>query len=218
MKEILAVGGSGYLVPAVLFVLLLYAARGLFGLHGRRSQNRREFLELWDRARAQDDLWLEVAVRHLFGIYLPARIIRLALAQPDRAQSLLDLAELWPLLRFEQESQSVSWRHSRHASHAKRRTGAVVLLAGYFVLALLAILAAVVAFSGDSALVRWVYSLAAVVSGAWAVSFLARRDTIETAVAVGDRWIACINGDAPLVASSLSSSRQTVRSEPQNVL
>lgn len=201
MKEILAVGGSAYLVPAVLFVLLLYVARGLFGLHGRRSQNRREFLELWDKARAQDDLWLEVAVRHLFGIYLPARIIRLALAQPDRAQSLLDLAELWPLLRFDAEAHCVSWRRSRYASLTRRRLGAAVLLAGYICLALLAMLAAFVAFTGESTLLRWLYSLFAVVSGAWAVSFLARRDTMEVAVAVGDRWIACINGDAHLVAA-----------------
>jgi hypothetical protein len=94
VKEIIAAGGSNLLIPAVLFVLMLYVTRGLSGLHGRRSQNRKEFLELWDSTRSQDDLWLEVVVRHLFGSYLPARIIRLALAQPDKAQSLLDLGEL----------------------------------------------------------------------------------------------------------------------------
>lgn len=91
IKELIEAGGSGYIIPAVLSVLVLYAVRGAFGLQGRRSQHRKEFLEMWDSSRTQDDLWLEVAVRHLFGTYLPARVIRLALAQPDTSQGLLIL-------------------------------------------------------------------------------------------------------------------------------
>ncbi len=132
VKEIIAAGGSALLIPAVLFVLVLYVIRGLSGLHGRRSQNRKEFLDLWDSTRSQDDLWLEVVVRHLFGSYLPARVIRLALAQPDKAQSLLDLAELWPLFRFDPASQTVSWLHKRHDTLKRLKAGRTMLLGGRF--------------------------------------------------------------------------------------
>ena len=107
MKELIEIGGIGFVIPAVLSVLVLYIARGLFGMHGRRSQARKEFLELWNDARASDDLWLEVSVRHLVGTYLPAHVVRLALAGPDKAQSLFDLAELWLLLRYDREARTV---------------------------------------------------------------------------------------------------------------
>ena len=83
MKELIEVGGANFLIPAVLSILVFYAIRGLFGLHGRRSQHRKEVLELWDGARSQDDVWLEIVVRHLVGVYLPAHAIRLACG-PDR--------------------------------------------------------------------------------------------------------------------------------------
>ncbi|GAB3359147.1 hypothetical protein [Lysobacter tyrosinilyticus] len=197
MEKVLAIGGSGYLIPAVLFILVLYVIRGLFGLHGRRSQHRKEFLELWDATRSQDDLWLEVAVRHLCGAYLPARVIRLALAQPDRSQSLFDLAELWPLFRFDADSQTVSWQHQRHNTLAKRRMGRAVLLAGYFACALIAVLAALVASkSGDSTFAGWVYGVCAVVTGFVAIICLMREDTIKTAASIGDEWQSRINRHA----------------------
>ncbi|EGD18123.1 hypothetical protein XGA_3286, partial [Xanthomonas hortorum ATCC 19865] len=42
-KDMIAAGGPGLLIPIVLFALIIYATRGLFDLHGRRSQHRREF-------------------------------------------------------------------------------------------------------------------------------------------------------------------------------
>ena len=170
MKEIIAAGGSRLLIPAVLSVLVLYAIRGLSGLHGRRSQNRKEFLELWDSTRSQDDLWLEVVIRHLFGSYLPAHIIRLALAQPGKAQSLLDLAELWPLFHFDPTSQKMSWLHKRHETSKKRLVGRVTLLISYVALALIAALSALVAFQhGPSSFLGWLYGICALIFGLAAV-------------------------------------------------
>lgn len=203
IKEIIEAGGSGYLIPAVLFILMLYAIRGVFGLQGRRSQHRKEFLEVWDSSRAQDDLWLEVAVRHLFGTYLPARVIRLALAQPDMSQGLLDLAELWPLFRFDPDSQTVRWMHRRHLKQRQRQKGRYVLLAGYFVCALMAALSALVAFqSGPSAALGWVFGICAMVLGFLAFICLAREDTIKVAATVGDDWLARINRSAGKLASN----------------
>ncbi len=104
MTELVDIGGIGFIIPVVLGLVVLHLARGLFGMHGRRHQSRKEFLELWDETRAHDDLWLETIVRHLIGTYLPAHVIRLALTCPDKVQSLFDLSELWPLLRYDREA------------------------------------------------------------------------------------------------------------------
>lgn len=205
MKEILAVGGSGLLIPVVLAVLVLYTVRGAFGLHGRRSQHRKEFLELWDVTRIRDDLWLEVAVRHLCGAYLPAHIIRLALEQPDKSQSLFDLAELWPLFRFDPDSKNVRWESKRHETLDKRRAGRKILLIGYFVSAMLAALCALAAFkSGPNTFSGWMYGICAVVTGFVAILCLMRDDIIKVAVAVGDEWLTRINRTANSATSSIN--------------
>lgn len=113
IEDLVSAGGPGLIIPAVMFILVLYGARGFFGWHGRRSQNRKEFLDLWTSERISDDLWLEVTVRHLFGTYLPAHVIRTALRHPSSAQALLDLSALWPLLHYDADSRTVRWRSER---------------------------------------------------------------------------------------------------------
>lgn len=194
MKELIAAGGAAYLMPAVLFALVLYAVRGLSGLHGRRSQQRKDFLDLWSDPRSQDDVWLEVAVRHLFGTYLPAHVIRLALAQPDKAQSLLDLSELWPLLRYDPDARTVDWRLKRHATRTSRRLSRVVLFILYIVLCVAALGAAWLASRlGHGAITGWVYGVGALLLGFVALVCLMRDDAVEAAANVGDTWMARIN-------------------------
>lgn len=216
LKEIIAAGGAGYLIPAVLFVVALYVMRGLFGLHGRRSQSRKDFLDLWDATRSQDDLWLEVAIRHLFGTYLPARVIWLALARPDKSRALLDLTALWPLLHFDPETQTVRWLHRRHESKKAQAYGRYFLLFGYFALALLGMYLATVAIGlGHNSFGGWVYGVCAVVAGTGAFACVAREDALRVAASVGSEWIARINQtakhaapttDAPLALETAFSS------------
>lgn len=194
LKDIIAVGGSQLLIPAVLFIVVLYAIRGIAGLHGRRSQNRKEFLELWDCDRSQDDLWLEVAIRHLFGTYLPARVIRLAMTQPNRSQALLDLSEIWPFFQFDSTSQKVHWLHKRHDSPQKRAVGRIILIAGYFAFALVASLFGLAAFRyGPASFSGWVYGFCALSVGSLALICLMREDSIKTAARVGEDWLVRIN-------------------------
>jgi hypothetical protein len=206
MAELLAAGGSSYLIPTVLFVLVLYAVRGIFGLHGRRSQHRKEFLELWSDSRSQDDLWLEVAVRHLFGAYLPASVIRLALREPDKSQALWDLSELWPLFRFDPNSQTVRWLHKRHQTLRKRQMGRAVLVAAYFLFALAAVLAALIASkSGPTTFTGWLYGVCAVGTGFMAFICLMRENTIKVAARVGGDWLNRINRSVDLSDKAVSN-------------
>lgn len=194
MSEILAAGGRGYLMPTILFVVILYAARGLYGLHGRRSQQRKEFLELWTASRTQDDLWLVVAVRHLFGTFLPAPIIRLALRQADQGQALLELCELWSLFQFNRDSQQVRWLRWQHRTLKQRKLARAWFSVAYFLCALLAVVAVNLAAAyGPTVFGGWLYGIGAVVSGLVAFVCLTREDTMKIALRVGSEWVDRIN-------------------------
>lgn len=194
MDKIIELGGKGLLIPVVLSVLVLYAIRGLFGWHGRRSQHRKEFLELWDPARCKDDLWLEVAVRHWLGTFLPAHVIKIALSQPDKTQSLIELSELWVLFRYDRDTHTVRWLHRRHQTIEKRKVGRILLLLTYFFCALAAFFAALVTFElGPSTSSGWVYGAGTIIFGALALICLMREDTIKTCASVGDEWLDRIN-------------------------
>ncbi len=197
MDKIIEIGGAGFLIPAVLSVLALYAIRGLFGLHGRRSQHRKEFLELWDSARSQDDFWLEVIVRHLVGVYLPTRVIRLALAQPNRGEALFELAELWPLWRYNPETQKVDWLSNRHRTLTKHKAGRSAILFAYFACAIIAVISGVAAANyGPNTISGWVFGAFAVIMVVTAVSLALYDETIKIATTVGDDWIGRINRSA----------------------
>jgi hypothetical protein len=197
LDKIIEIGGAGFLIPVVLSVLALYAIRGLFGLHGRRSQHRKEFLELWDSARSQDDFWLEVIVKHLVGVYLPTRVIRLALAQPNRGEALFELAELWPLWRYDPETQKVDWLSKRHRVLTKHKAGRPAILFAYFACASIAIVSGVAAAHyGHNTFSGWVFGAFSALMIVAAFSCALYDNTIEIAIAVGDDWIDRINQSA----------------------
>lgn len=194
LDKILEMGGQGFFIPAVLSVLVLYATRGLFGLHGRRSQQRKEFLELWDSARSQDNFWLEVVVKHLIGVYLPAHVIRLALAQPNRSDALFELAELWPLWRYRPDAEKVEWLNRHHQVISKRKVIRKVILLAYFACAGIAICAAVAAaYFGHGTFSGWLYGAFAVIMAVAAIGCVLRDETIRVAVEIGDDWVERIN-------------------------
>lgn len=196
ITDLVSAGGTGLLIPAVLFVLVLYGARGLFGWHGRRSQNRKEFLDLWTSERIDDDLWLEVTVRHLFGTYLPAHVIRTALRHPSSAQSLLDLSDLWPLLRYDAGSKTVRWKSARHRHLTRRSITRYAPLIRYSLLAGLASGAGLFAYlASDNSLIRWTYSFLTLVLAGAAFASLNQEDAFKVAAESGERWISRINGD-----------------------
>jgi hypothetical protein len=194
MKEILEIGGKGFLIPTVLSVVMLYAAKGLFTLHDWRAQHRKAFLELWDQTRQQDDLWLEVAVRQWLGHYLPAHVIRLAMSHPDKAQSLIELSDLWPLLRYDRDTRKVKWLHLYSQNKRWRIFYRLALFVGYFVCGVTAILFAISAAQrGPDVLSGWLYGAGAVFLGISAFGCLAHGDTVKVAPASGDAWIMRIN-------------------------
>jgi len=192
INDLISAGGPGLLIPVVLFALLLYAIRGLFDLHGRRSQHRREFLEHWDPKRIDDDLWLEVTIRHLYGTHLPAHVIRTAFAHPHTSQALLDLSELWLFLDYDPETRRVRWQHKRHRNKTSRGVLRFWPVLRYFLMIGAGVIGAYYAtrVSGFS---QWVFATFAVVMGASALLSLWHSDAEKIAAKVGESWIERIN-------------------------
>lgn len=57
LEELLKIGGVGFLVPCLLALLLVTLAKGLFGVHQSKRTTRKDFLDLWSRRDAHDELW-----------------------------------------------------------------------------------------------------------------------------------------------------------------
>lgn len=194
-NDLISAGGPGLLIPVVLFALLLYVIRGLFGLHGRRSQRRREFLEHWDPKRIDDDLWLEVTICHLYGTHLPAHVIRTAFAHPHTSQALLDLSELWPFLEYDPETRGVRWQHRRHQNKTSRSALRFWPIARYFLMIGAGVGGALYA-THVTGFNQWAFATFAVVMGAGAILSLWHSDSEKVAAKFGESWIERINDES----------------------
>ena len=200
MDELLRIGGARFFVPAVLAAATLYAIRGVFGLHGRRSQRRKDFLELWRDAPKMDDLWLEVAVRHLFGALLPAPVIRVAMAQPDQAQSLQDIATLWPLMKIDSGTGDLKWDNGWYQRLVPLNLRPHGWFGAYVVLVLAAMACGYIAYNAEATSpFAWIYGTAAIGCLVAAFSSLLKRDATALAAARGELWLALLNRKCSLV-------------------
>ncbi|HJS35730.1 MAG TPA: hypothetical protein VJ766_09575 [Pseudoxanthomonas sp.] len=194
LEELIKAGGASYLIFGVMFALAFYAIRGLFGLQTRWGQHRREFLELWSDGRPRDALWMQVAVRHLYGVRLPAPVIQLALTRPDSSQALVELSELWDFLEYDGGTRKVRWRRRVLVTTARRKLVRVGLFIAYMILALFAVFCAYVsARHGPQTLGGWTYGFCAAVMGFLAYVCLTKEDSVAVAARVGDAWVNRIN-------------------------
>lgn len=210
IKDVIDAGGPSLLIPVVLFALLFYAVRGLFGLHGRRSQHRREFLEQWDPKRFDDDLWLEVTIRHLYGTALPAHVIRTAFEHPHTSQALADLSDLWPFFNYDPETRTVRWQHRRHRHPTVRGLLRHWPVARYFLFAAAAV-AGVYLATNVQGLNQWIFSIFAIITGSAAFLSLWHGEAEKAAAAVGEPWIRRING-----GTSCSRAMEAEASNPSS--
>jgi len=212
IEKLLDVGGQQLILPILIAIAVLYAARGLLGLHIRLAQRRKEFLELWNSDRSSDDLWLQVAVRHLYGSYLPSSVIRRVMRWPDAAESLLAISELWPMLTVDVQSDRVQWKSSRHERVGNIRLERALMLGLYVFLATLAFVVATAALRSEAlSLTAISYAVIAIALGIFSLASLARDDRLGGAIKRGQKLLRRINGDesdaVPNVAIPLASPR-----------
>ena len=96
--------GGPFVVPLALLGVVAWSVKHLFDLAASRRQHRRDFMDAWDPAKCNDDMRLEVLVRHLVGEFIPAPVIRAAIEVGYPSQTLLDLAAIWSELRFDPDT------------------------------------------------------------------------------------------------------------------
>lgn len=136
LNELLNEGGGQWIIPISMMAAGVVLVKALFGFSRSRGQDRKDFLDLWAKADKSDDLWLQVAVRHVFGEVLPPALIRRFLAHPQGARALGDIAYAWPLLDMDEATGELRWRRKRHYSERARRWEWSAWIATYVVVAL----------------------------------------------------------------------------------
>ncbi|QQP99472.1 hypothetical protein [Lysobacter enzymogenes] len=181
--------GSFLLVPMAMIIAGLYLTKGVYGLHRSRSQDRKDFLDLWAKADKADSLWVQVAVRHLFGENLPVPLIRHLIAQPQATRALSDVAFAWRLIDLDEATGELFWRYRRHYSPRVRLWERRFWLGGYFLMAAGALLSVWVGVKVDAkstvGVMSWLYAL---LFGVAAYGSLMRGERLSDADVGVPRW------------------------------
>lgn len=191
LSTLLEITEHRFLIPLLLIVAATALAKGVFGMHRFRSQDRKEFLGLWASRKSSDDLWMEVAIRHQFGEFLPASLIRSLMSAPQAGRALLDVSTIWGLLDQNDETGEVHWRKKRHSERMWRGIERHLLNIGYFLsmgAALLLGYLVVKAPDGDafSFGTLWVLVIMLVI---FAFVALAKAEVLRTAEEAAPRWL-----------------------------
>lgn len=160
------------LVPVVLAMLIMLGMKAVSGMQHSRSSARREFLELFQAMQSKDDLWLSVAVRHQFGVYLPPALIRQLLKGPQPARAVMEISEAWDLVDLDDTTGSLVWRHPHmHGTPRRRRIYSVVLAVLSFITLFIALTAVSVLLNLDSGplvtVVSWSVCAEMLLFGCW---------------------------------------------------
>ncbi|MFC3814141.1 hypothetical protein [Lysobacter sp. GCM10012299] len=190
IEKLFDVAEGRFIVPLVLIAAGVALIRAVFSMRRSVSADRKDFLELWSRAAERDDAWIEVAVRHLFGEYLPASLIRSLLTSSQAGRALCEVSAAWPLLDMDDETKQLHWKLERHSSARRRRNEVRVLNLSYAALAGSALVCIWLGSAGQfGALVRfncWAYAFLSLCGAAFCVM---RSDQLESAGKAVPRWL-----------------------------
>lgn len=197
IEEVLKAAGPTAIVPIAAVALVGYVISMLTGWHRTKGQRRIEFLGLWRGAGQMDDMALEVAVRHLFGTYLPASVIRRICASDHCADELSNVTQIWSLFRYDPTSRKVSWAKARHANSKVLLLEDVLYKALYFLLASMTVGCVFVVFGSEpKRLVAWLYGINALMFGILAIASLAKSETLALAKKFGPQSLNRLGGGA----------------------
>ncbi len=215
IEEIFKAVGPAAVVPIAAIALAGYVISMLTGWHRTKGQRRIEFLGLWRGVGQMDDMALEVTVRHLFGTYLPASVIRRICASDHCADELSNVTQIWSLFRYDPVGRKVSWVKPRHANSKVLLLEDVLFKALYFLLASIAVGCVFVVFgSGPKSLAAWLYGINALMFGILAIASLAKSETLVSARKFGQQSLDRLGGGvegvlAPAVPNRSGDARDS---------
>lgn len=190
IEKLLEVSNGKLLIPMLCALAGAVLVKGIFNLHRSKSADRRDFLDLWMRNEGHDDIWLEISVRHLFGTYLPASVIRSLMQGPQAARALLEVSAFWNLLEMNDETLELKWKRKSYATSNGRRRWCYSLNTLYFVAMGSALVFVYIAIAGDAetklTLSWWIYGLFLAGIAMRCVHF---ADQLKTATTGAPRWL-----------------------------
>lgn len=118
--------------------LIVAISKGGFALLTARNRSRQELIELWCSGDKADDFWLEMAIRHSFGGYLPAKVIRVIIKLNYPTVKLLKVSGSWSYLEYDDASNLISWRKRWRSRATFRWIERIFLSLGYILFAAVA--------------------------------------------------------------------------------
>lgn len=194
IRELIEAGGPGALVPVVFAAGVMYLANWLLGLEHRRSERRRQFLELWPKRLENDELWSQVALRHLTGEYLPQSLVNVVMTQSDKALGLIELASVWDYLTLTPgNTPQLRWKRQWNEHPYRRRLSRVAFNLSYFVVSWIAAWLLLGAARAPLTPLTWLWGFGGLAAGLTAFLLLVQDHRLKTASDVAPRWILRIN-------------------------
>jgi hypothetical protein len=189
LQELLEFGGRQLIAPIALAVIATWFVRTLFSVHRTKSQHRRDFLELWPTVQAPDDLWIEVAIRHLYGEHLPAAVIRSLQRASQPALALRQISSAWALLAMDDETNEIRWRSRSHQSSGSRAWMTLGLALLYWVLMIVAVALAIVLLNIELMGVMHTFWGVPIMLGGFGMQALIESETLAEADKAVPRWL-----------------------------
>ncbi len=190
VEKLMDVGDGKLLIPLIVVVVGVAMAKGAFSLFRSRSQDRKDFLDLFRGHESQSDLWITVAVRHVFGAYLPESLIRQLMSSSQPGRALLEVGAAWDFIDMDDETGELSWRRKIFRTARARKIVVRTLRLVYFGLASLALWLIYLCLTGKAdGHTLWVVWAYAILTAAGALAALAYSDNLNDASKAARRWL-----------------------------
>jgi hypothetical protein len=111
VKEWLEILGPEFAYAVATAAAIIGLIKWITSRHDVKFTHRKTVLEHWEDPTTIDPLKAEVLCRQLVGVYLPYPLLLKICSSPQAAvvNTLLELAELWPLLRWDPLRSEIRW-------------------------------------------------------------------------------------------------------------
>lgn len=143
MKESYELLQKGDLIAIVIVLAMVVVAlvRGVFAMSKDRSQARKELIENWSKAQGdKDGFLLEMIVRHGFGAYMPADLIRIISAGYLGSEALANISSEWKWFEFDSSARKIAWKTPFRNKSWVRAIERVFGFVMYFVLGMIGVM------------------------------------------------------------------------------
>ncbi len=222
LDQLLQALGTDPILGALIVLAMPIALGTLRAMHTLASgwhTRRKEFMEQYEKLGAgdPDPIMIEIAIRHGFGVWLPARAIQRIRQLPCPTQCIFMLARVLPFLEAN-EAEGTFEVKRRFASDSRRRLQSVLFFAAYLLFSMVfAFMLGALREVADaiSLLLRVVYGLSSMVAAAYFLDQAFELRKLSTFVARYPALLAPVVAGNASAATPPSKRRDSAASKPR---